>query len=53
MNKHKQISPLDDSSDDFNVLNYLLEHVRGISPSSLTPHFMLSDDELASSDILE
>lgn len=27
----------DDHADDVNVLNYLLEHVSGISPSSLTP----------------
>lgn len=47
MNHNTNTSPLNsDNSDDFSVLNYLLEHVRGISPSSLTPHFMLSDDEL-------
>jgi hypothetical protein len=30
-------------SDDYNVLNYLLEHVRGLSPSSLTPEFAFDD----------
>lgn len=34
----------DDNPDDFNVLNYLLGHVRGISPSSLTPE--LAFDEI-------
>ena len=32
-----------DSNDDTNVLNYLLEHVRGLSPTSLVPEHVISD----------
>ncbi|GEM_PF-6202692 len=34
---------LEEGTDDFSVLNYLLEHVRGISPSSLTPEYAFDD----------
>jgi hypothetical protein len=30
--------------DDYSVLNFLLEHVKGLSPSSLTPEFSLIED---------
>lgn len=36
----------DDNHDDYSVLNFLLEHVRGISPSSFSPHYALADDDL-------
>lgn len=34
-----------DSHDDTNVLNYLLEHVRGLSPTSLVPEYAISDSD--------
>ena len=44
-NQHKHTNQLfdDENVDDYSVLNYLLEHVRGISPSSLTPEFAFDD----------
>ena len=41
--QHKHIDFAEESLDDFSVLNYLLEHVRGISPSSLTPEIAFDD----------
>ncbi len=43
--QHKHIHALfeDENTDDFTVLNYLLEHVRGLSPSSLTPEVAFDD----------
>jgi hypothetical protein len=35
----------EESTDDFSVLNYLLEHVRGISPTSLTPEYAFNEAE--------
>lgn len=34
----------DEHVDDYSVLNFLLEHVKGLSPSSLTPEFVLYDE---------
>ena len=34
-----------DHKDDFRVLNYLLEHVRGISPSSLAPEMAFDETD--------
>lgn len=46
MNHQTNISPLnEDNSDDFSVLNYLLEHVKGIHPSSLMPELEVYDDD--------
>lgn len=42
-NQNKHIEFEDAHLDDFSVLNYLLEHVRGISPSSLTPELAFDD----------
>lgn len=30
-------------TDDFSVLNYLIEHVKGLSPSSMVPDYALDD----------
>lgn len=40
-NKHHFLE--EEHLDDYSVLNYLLEHVRGISPSSLTPEYAFDD----------
>lgn len=40
-NKHIEFG--DEPIDDYSVLNYLLQHVRGISPSSLTPEIAFTD----------
>ncbi len=40
-NKHAEFNEA--HTDDFSVLNYLLEHVRGLSPSSLTPEVAFDD----------
>ena len=45
MDKHKHELFEEDHLDDYSVLNFLLEHVRGLSPSSLTPEFALIEDE--------
>lgn len=42
-NQHKHLEFDSTYSEDFSVLNYLLEHVRGISPSSLTPEVAYDD----------
>jgi hypothetical protein len=44
MNKHQHDIFEDDHIDDYSVLNFLLEHVKGLSPSSLTPEFALYDE---------
>lgn len=44
-NDYKEFEP--DSHDDTNVLNYLLEHVRGLRPTSLVLEYVAdkSDNE--------
>lgn len=42
-NKNKHATFANDHIDDYNVLNYLLEHVRGLRPSSLTPEYAFDD----------
>lgn len=41
-NKHHLFE--DEHVDDYSVLNFLLEHVKGLSPSSLTPQFVFYDE---------
>ena len=43
MNKHKYTNFDEGHTDDYSVLNFLLEHVKGLSPSSLTPEFVAFD----------
>ena len=42
-NKHTKIEFNTEPTDDFSVLNYLLEHVHGISPTSLAPEYAFED----------
>lgn len=42
-NQNQHVDFTNTHSEDFSVLNYLLEHVRGLSPSSLTPEIAYDD----------
>ncbi len=41
-NKHHLFE--DEHVDDYSVLNFLLEHVKGLSPSSFTPEFVVYEE---------
>ncbi len=44
MNTHKHAEFTGEHTDDVSVLNFLLEHVKGLSPSSLTHEFVPYDE---------
>ncbi len=54
MNKHQHHHHLfeDMHIEDYSVLNFLLEHIRGLSPSSLTPALAVVDDEMSLEDMV-
>lgn len=45
-NKHLGDLFEDEHVDDYNTLNYLIEHVHGLRPSSLIPELTVYDEEL-------
>lgn len=49
MTKNTHIEFTEQTSDDYSVLNFLLEHVKGLSPSSFSPKLAL--DEVVDEDV--